>query len=62
MRRRLEALGPGGMAMNVRKMAVFVVASKCLRAWAEVVIVSRLLASLALSSACERRVLLIASQ
>ena len=62
IRRRREALGPGGMAMNVRKTVVLVVASKCLSAWAEVVMVSRLLASLALRSACERKVLLIAIQ
>ena len=62
MRRRFEALGPGGMARNVRKTAVFVVASKYLRRWEEAVMVSRLLASLALRRAWERRVLLMEFQ
>ena len=58
----LEALGPGGMAMKARMEAVFVVAAKCLSCAEEVVMVSRLSASLAPSSACERRVELIVFQ
>ena len=62
IRRLLEALGPGGMATNVRMAAVLVVAAKCLSCWEEIVIVSRLLASLAPRSAWERRVELTAFQ
>ena len=57
-----EALGPCGMAMKARMEAVFVVAAKCLSYADEVVIVSRLSASLAPRSAWARRVVLIASQ
>ena len=62
MRRLLEALGPGGIAMNVRMDVVFVVAAKCLSCVEEVVMLSRLLASLAPINAWVRSVELIALQ
>ena len=58
----LEALGLGGIAMKVQMEVVFVVAAKCLSCAEEVVMVSRLLASLAPNNAWARRVELIAFQ
>ena len=61
-RRLLKALGPGGMATKARMAAVFVVAAKYRRRAEEAVMARRLLASLALMSACGREMVLMVVQ
>ena len=62
MWRLLEELGPGGIAMKVRMAVVLVVAAKCESCSEEIVMLSKLWASLALSSAWAIGVVLMESQ